>query len=732
MLGCATRSLLTVLTFWVLSTALWGQDRAKAEIPSREGPVVIEADRIFKESADVWVGEGNVIVTFADAILKSPRLSYDQQTQIVTAAEELELTRGVQWLKGSSGEFNLSDRTGLIRDAEGFTDQQLFVTAKTLIKTGPDTYVAQDGTLTACEDAIPKWSFRISKANIQVDSRATVKNTVFRVKRVPVFYLPYLVLPTGKKERSSGFLLPSIGNSNNKGRRVSESFYLVLGRSADLQVREDYFSERGFGHGFTFRTRPNNYTFLNLDGYTISDRRDQGGSSFTGTGETRFGNGYRLVADFDLVSNFVFRRVFSDSFYTATQPTEDSRLFVTNNFRNKSFNFLLSRGETIFPRNNAVTRHSPSFSFRVSGQRLPGTPFYFDLDTAAEALARSDSQLETPSISQRLDLHPSVYLSIPLFQGLRLTPRLSVRETFYSDSVATDQEGRRSVASRNLNRNYFDFTLDLKGWGLSNIYGRGGKRPWKHLIEPELTYRYTSGIDHFDQIIRFDENDAIADTHEIEYALVNRFFFKQRTTDGDTVYEWLSFKIGQKYFLDPDFGGAFRLGAANQFFPLNTLTGFIYGTTRRQFSPLTLVTRVNPSRRVSFDIRGDYDLDFNRFRNFSITGFLSRRMLHLGTTYFLTQEIEAGTVENNQLQGQVIYGNLNRGFSAATVFSYDARTKALLNSRSRVNYFWDCCGVSLEFERFNVGLRQEREIRFSFFLKGIGSFGTIRRPDSIF
>ena len=112
---------------------------------------------------------------------------------------------------------------------------------KKLEKTGDKTYVAHSGFMTACEEARPKWSFTVSKTQINLDSTARLKHTLFRVKNVPVFYFPYIILPTEKKDRSSGFLLPSIGNSNKKGRSFSQSFYLVLGRSADATVRRRLF-----------------------------------------------------------------------------------------------------------------------------------------------------------------------------------------------------------------------------------------------------------------------------------------------------------------------------------------------------------------------------------------------------------------------------------------------------------------------------------------------------------
>jgi hypothetical protein len=131
-------------------------------------------------------------------------------------------------------------------------------------------------------------------------------------------------------------------------------------------------------------------------------------------------------------------------------------------------------------------------------------------------------------------------------------------------------------------------------------------------------------------------------------------------------------------------------------------------------------------------------------RNFSVTGFLSRAGLFLGTTYFVTKEtpdladvvedllLEPGTFKNNQLQGQVALGNLERGISVSSTLSYDTQAKRLLSHRSRLNYFWDCCGVSVEFEGFNVGVRAEQQFRFSIFFKGIGRFGTINRPNDLF
>jgi len=714
-------------------SAIHGQDRVTVEMPYQGGTVKITADKVSREAGDRWIAEGNVILTFQDSVLKAQKVTYEAGTQKAAAEGPMDLRRGVQWLKGSRADLDLKTDTGTIYDADGYTDQELFVRAQILIKTGPNSYRAKNGFLTACGEETPKWSFTIKDAKIPLGGNARFTHTLFRIKKIPVFYLPFMLFPTGNKERSSGFLMPTTGNSSNKGRRFTEAFYLTLGRSADLIISETYFSQRGFGHGFTFRTRPNATSTLDLDGFMINDRKDQGGASLNGLGETYFGNGYRAVADFNVVSNFTFRQVFSEDFYTATRPTENSRIFLTKNFQIGAANLLLSRDETVFPLRNIIIRSTPALILRSTGRQLLGSPVYFDLDASARGLSRSDPLIEDTGTTQRFDFFPRAYLSIPLFQGLRATPQLGLRETFYSDSLMATEAGGLGMSRDSLHRNYVDLGLNLEGWGLSRIYGNKSGSGWKHTIEPTMRYHYLHGVDEFDQIIRFDENDAIVNTNEVEYNLFNRFFVK-RKVDGVMVnHEWLSVRLTQKYFFDPDFSGSFDAERNNQFAPFISLTGFHFGGVRRNFSPVVTQIRFAPDSWTSFDVRGDYDPVYGQYRNFSLTGYFIRPGLMVGTSYFVTRELEpVWTFESNQFQGMVSLGKLEKGLSVSTSFSYDAASSRFLSSLSRANYFWDCCGVSVEMQAFNLGVRQEKQIRFSFFLKGIGVFGTIRRPPNVF
>jgi hypothetical protein len=135
---------------------------------------------------------------------------------------------------------------------------------------------------------------------------------------------------------------------------------------------------------------------------------------------------------------------------------------------------------------------------------------------------------------------------------------------------------------------------------------------------------------------------------------------------------------------------------------------------------------------MSYDFRADYDSKLDRMRDASLSAIWQREKVFMAGTYFKTAALESALQKSNHVQGQAGYGSPNRGFSASLTLSYNVETSKLLNSHSRLNYVWDCCGIAMEFQQFDLGLRTESRFSFSFTLKGIGSFGNLKRPESLF
>ncbi|MBP1600246.1 MAG: Organic solvent tolerance protein OstA [Acidobacteria bacterium] len=713
-------------------TAAEPSPQVKTEIPYRDGTVVLISDFQERITRSRYRASGHVHITFQEMLITCDEAEYDEESRAGTAKGNIRFSHERQWFSCTRAEFNFEEQTGVFYEATGFTDQEFLIRGETVVKTGRDTYRVERGFVSSCQEKRPKWEFGTRKANIRVDHTARLHHMLFKVKGVPLLYLPYLVVPMEKKERSSGLVPFHMGNSNSKGRVFSEGWFQTLGRSADAMIYGDYFSLRGLAIGGIFRARPNPQTRVFIEAYGINDKLDQGGAQVFVDAVSRLPADFRLVAHANVTTNFKFRQAFSDTFRAATSPQEESVVFLTQNRDSFSANFTFQRQEVFYPSRSVVIRESPTLEYFSLGKPIPRLPLIFYLRSSVDGLSRTDALIETPKIVQRFDVFPSIALRLPSLAGFSVMPSVGVRDTFYGAGIAYGPEP--AAVTEHLNRKYFDVEVDVRTPTLEREFRASSGDPIKHVVEPTLRYRMISGIgDQLENIIRFDAQDPIADTNEVEYGVANRIFRNRRTSTGSVQpYEFMSFTITQKQYFDPTFGGAFKEGQANIFYPLYTLTGFATSSIARNFAPTNVVARVTPAPGITFDARADFDTKLDRLLDASITTLWHQERVFIAGTYFKTNQLDRGTFESNQIQGQFGWGRLDRGLSLSVTISYDIFSSRLLNSHTRLMYFWDCCGVALDYQKYDVGIRAENRLTFSFSLKGIGSFGNLKRPESLF
>jgi LPS-assembly protein len=743
------------------------------------------------KNAIVSVYEGNVDARIGTFRLQADKVTVYEASNRVVAEGNVVFDQGDQQrITGSRAEWNYRTKTGFFLNSTGFTNQTqdgtvIYFTADSVEKVSSDTIIAVNAEITACEDNVPKWSFRSKRATIKSNDRVRVSAPSFRVKGVPVLYLPYASVSIKRRDRASGFLTPTFSGSGNKGFRLSNAYYQTLGRSADATLRNDIYTGRGIGLGLDVRTRANSRSYLNFGFYAVKDRifgakaspenPDQGGSSFYVEGVHYFPNGFLAAADVNITSNLAYRQVFSDSIQQAISPEERSQIFINKNFGDYSFNFLARSQVTSLPNVRIRTRQLPSITLdkRPSALRyFERIPVYFSIEGSLEGVSRKETvenidvfraevngePIITPSIVQRLDVHPR--FSVPLhFGGWSLTATAGLRATYYSNSI---DPTTRLIFSRDVVRGYGEFELDVRPPALArNFRHRDGSFFFRHVIEPYIIYRKIEGITNFDRIIRFDWMDAIADTNEIEFGLTNRFFTRRSTENvnpkaaqaanrpkiplSSQPYEALTITVRGKYFFDPYFGGALVPGQRNQFYPINTFSGFSYGGVPRRFSPLNIEARYRPSQSLFADVRSDLDVQTGGLRALSVTFGVNRPLVQAFQTFYYTRAIdlvpslarfadvrgkEPGTLRGSQWSPSIFVGNRERGFFGGVSFFFDfqnrpgQRNSSLISSVFTAGYTFDCCAVTVQNYTFDVGLRKENRFVFSFRLNGIGTFGT--------
>src|SRR5947207_6353089 len=295
---------------------------------------------------------------------------------------------------------------------------------KVVEKRGQDEYVIYHGKVTSCELTYSKWTFSASRVVIVIWESAHIYNTIFRIKGVPVIYLPFAAPPVERLGRQSGVLLPTFGTSSRKGTILGDSFYWAINRSMDATMGAEYFSQRGWSMRDSFRTRPSDKAYLNFDYFGVLDRGfgaakvDQGGEDIKLNGEAIFPGDFRGVASLNYLSSFVFRLAFTENFSQAVNSEVKSVAFLSKTLQGYSLNAFASRYQN-FESTNAgdlvTIFHAPGIEISTVDQRLGRLPLYWSFEGATEGLRRTEPGFDTPNLVGRFDINPTV--SMPLFYG---------------------------------------------------------------------------------------------------------------------------------------------------------------------------------------------------------------------------------------------------------------------------------------------------------------------------
>src|SRR5450432_306253 len=675
------------------------QSKAQPKIAISESQPVEITARQCEKNNDVYILTDNAEIKFEGYDFQGDMVSYDAVSGEVTTTGNAALDGGSRdiHIKASHASYNVRTHTGKFYDVTGSTGARyqgknvaltssspILFTGKMVEQTGPDEYVLHEGSVTSCELPHPKWTFNAGMIILRVGDSAKIYNTTFRLKGIPIIYLPFASTPVERLGRQSGFLIPNPGTSTAKGEFIGDSFYWAINRSADATLGAEFLSKRGWALNEVFRAKPSQKSFINFNyfqvldrgivqnvqqtgapsGVTVPTKINQGGEDIKLNGETTFAHDVRGVASLDYLSSFAFRLAFTDNFSQAVNSEVTSTAFVTKSFQGFSLNAFGSRYQNFQSSTNnddAISiAHIPAVEFDSVDQRIPGTPLYGSYDMAVEGLRRTELNFNTQGVVGRLGASPE--LSLPLHLGGWLfRPSALLNDTFYTQQqVLQAQPGQatpqESPVHNVLNRRAIGGSLELRPPALAKVFDDEFLgRNWKHTIEPRIIYRYTNGVEKFSNIIRFDFRDILSNTNEVEFGLVQRLYSKRAHSacadkqsaagtqpDSDAAHalakkvdcapagadEFLTWEVKAKYFIDTKFGGALVTGTRNVLATTGDFSAVAFLTDPRRFTPIVSRLRLRTSKNSDVQWQLDYDTKKGRI---NASTFYST--LHLGNFF---------------------------------------------------------------------------------------------------
>ena len=771
--------------------------------PASGVPVEWEAQSQSRQG-DTWTLTGAVVVHYRGYILRADKVVYHQSTTELEAEGNLQVAGGPNdvLINASRGQMQLNAHTARYFNVHGSqgirtlgrttvysTTNPFFFTGRVVLETSEGHYKIIDGTMTNCRLPHPDWQV-ISRAIKLQDGKASTSNAFFKFLGVPIFYLPYLRHPVDETGRESGFLIPIVSTGSSiRGYTFGEQFYWAINRSMDMIVGSDYYSKRGWAPNGDFRYKGRGLDHLTVRGNALLDRGfvpapsttptadclphpasngliNQGGVDINALGRKDFGPETHLAGNVEYLSCYVYRLVFNDNYSQAVNSEVQSNVSLTHAHNGFVPSVSMGRFETFASSTDgdaAKILHLPGLRFDVLDRPLGPSPLYWGMGSSLGYLGRAEPGFHARNVG-RVDFYP--HLSLPFTAGgWSVAPEVALRETAYTISQTPDLPGANggtpTISHDPLNRTDFEASVDLRPPALERDFTlTRWNRELRHVIEPEFTYRYVSGIGaQARNVLLVDTTDIATDTNEVGYSLTQRFYLRpassQPCTGQDAAAapggcpdkldkqgqprEWASWQIAQKFFIDPSFGGALIPGRRNVFDSTLDLSGIAFLTSPRNLSPITSRLRFEAidNLRIQWDL--DYDPKAGRISADSLYAGYSWGRTTIGLGQAMLNAVDenggsASTIKSQQLQPFLAIGKQSgHGFNLGANGGYDFVHGALQYAGVQAVYNWDCCGLTFGYRRFDLGsVRNETQYLYSFTLANFGSVGDVRRSNSAF
>ncbi|HRL27230.1 MAG TPA: LPS-assembly protein LptD [Alcaligenes sp.] len=253
--------------------------------------------------------QGNAQVRRIDSVVKGDRIDYDQNTGQVHVRGNGLIMRDGSIAHSPDFEYNLDAETGRMSMPEFWlgasggsgTAERADILSSNHMRLSKMVY-------SGCPCPEPAWYIKSPKVDLySKENEGVARNGVLYFKGVPLLYSPYLTFPL-RKERKSGFLLPTYGMSTRSGMDISVPYYLNLAPNYDATLTPRVMLKRGAMLGGEFRYLGNGFSG-ELTGNYLPHDRDLGFKRWLFMGQ------YRQRLPLSMYLNADIRRVSDDDYF---------------------------------------------------------------------------------------------------------------------------------------------------------------------------------------------------------------------------------------------------------------------------------------------------------------------------------------------------------------------------------------------------------------------------------
>jgi LPS-assembly protein len=216
--------------------------------------------------------EGNAALHRKGESLTADVIDIDQNGRTVDARGRCVYVSGEMVIQGDALFFNLDTRAGVITNGR-VSNKVYSLTGIKIDRVNDKRFITTDGAYTTCMDCPQSWTLLGSEVDMEFEEYGVMKDVMAAVKDVPMFWIPYLVIPL-KTKRQSGFLVPKFGFAT-EGLTYVQPYFWAISRSTDLTIGAGYWGNRGVRFELEGRYARTDRSKGQLNLYTLRDEAFQ-------------------------------------------------------------------------------------------------------------------------------------------------------------------------------------------------------------------------------------------------------------------------------------------------------------------------------------------------------------------------------------------------------------------------------------------------------------------------
>lgn len=719
------KSLIQIRIF-ILALLFMGTSWGRNLVGSIQDVTEIQVIAQYKEKkGEMLFLQGMVEIHYKAKNIKlfADHITMNTETKDVVAEGNVVLQMAEETISAQSLSVNLDSTEGMLQEVYGMMQPSIFYEAETLERKNEGLYQFKKARITSCTQPVPRWNFSSSKANFRKNDYVEMWNAVLRIKKVPVFYFPYMRYPL-HKERATGFLIPQLGYNGRKGLTYTQGFYWAIRRNMDATLNLDYYSARGVGGGLEYR-----YLFpkgtggqLNLFLFKFKSGVNATGTEVNTNANTtadpsnayivRFFHNqalplnFNLKADVDYQSSFDFLREFDNNFKRALISNRRSQVFLSRAWSSFNFSARISRFETYFKQidRSLISQSIPEFNFTATRVKL-FTPVYLSFNSSFSSWEygwESAYQAGTQNSSQSFSFRPEISVPFTAIPWLSLESSVSSNLTYYFQSYIP---GTKKKVNEPLLQKTYALNFELKGPTINKIFFNKKDEPkLKHIIEPSFAYHYESPMPFADRVIT--ARGYFFRNHYIKYGLSNDFLVKQ-DLGSRTIF---TLGVEQLYYLEPD-------ESPNQIYKIDGETP--------AFSDINAYVRFPLTAKHNIDFSAYFNPYKKMFSSLRVTTRLGNptdnAFLHLNWYRSINPYIIANFFSRRHQFG--FMGGLKipkLSLETQAEIDFNIEEKELLYSSLMLIYHYQCLDFKIDFKIFHFREKPEIQYRITFGLGNIG------------